>query len=78
MICTSNTRLAAWSAVTAAILAVPTTALAQDECTSAVTATTGVPAPFNTTTATPSANPPTDTQCTGTFLNWGNSAIEVS
>lgn len=74
MICTSNTRLAAWSAVTAAILAVPTTALAQDECTSAVTATTGVPAPFNTTTATPSANPPTDTQCTGTFLNWGNSA----
>ncbi|MSR70152.1 MAG: hypothetical protein EXS17_07395 [Phycisphaerales bacterium] len=43
---------------------------AQDECASAATVLAGVPIAFNTTTATPSANIPTDALCTGTFLNW--------
>lgn len=43
---------------------------AQDECASAATVLAGVPSAFDTTAATPSANPPADTLCTGTFLNW--------
>ena len=43
---------------------------AQDECTTAVVATAGVPVAFSTTTATPSANIPTDALCAGTYLNW--------
>lgn len=42
---------------------------AQDECSSATTANVGANA-FDTTTATASANTPTDALCTGTFLNW--------
>ena len=43
---------------------------AQDECASAATVTSGVAISFDTTSATPSANPPADTLCTGTYLNW--------
>jgi hypothetical protein len=63
----------AWSVMAAGVALVTPAALAQDECTSAVTVTAGVPANFDTTTATPSADPPSDAQCAGTFLNWANS-----
>jgi len=45
-------------------------ASAQDECATAVTVTDGVPTAFTTVTATPSADPPADTLCAGTSLNW--------
>lgn len=45
-------------------------AFAQDECAGAPSVTAGVPVAFDTTTATPSANTPTDALCAGTFLNW--------
>ncbi len=47
-----------------------TMAMGQDECSTAVTAIAGGN-PFDTTTATTSAQAVDDTQCTGTFLNWG-------
>jgi len=47
-------------------------ASAQDECATAVTVTAGVPAAFDTTTATPSADIPADTLCAGTFLTWAD------
>lgn len=39
---------------------------AQDECATALPLATGVPLPFDTTVATPSANPPSDDSCPGT------------
>ncbi len=63
-----------WSVATLGATLLASAALAQDECATATNVTAGVPAAFDTTTATPSANPPTDAQCAGTFLAWGNSA----
>jgi len=45
---------------------------AGDECTNAMIANNGGN-PFETNTATPSDNPPTDDLCPGTYLDWGNS-----
>ncbi len=45
---------------------------AGDECSNAMIAYNGSNS-FETLTATPSANPPTDAQCAGTYLDWGNS-----
>jgi len=46
-------------------------AMAQDECSTAIVATTAAPTAFNTATATASADAiPTDAQCAGTFLSW--------
>ncbi|MBL9149871.1 MAG: hypothetical protein JNM94_14365 [Phycisphaerae bacterium] len=42
-----------------------------DECSDAIVALEGSPNLFNTSTATPSANPPADGACQ--FLDWGNS-----
>ena len=50
------------------------TALAQDECATAINLTSGVPAAFDTTVATPSADPPSDAQCANSSLDWGSSA----
>ncbi|MBU3729269.1 MAG: hypothetical protein FGM37_08500 [Phycisphaerales bacterium] len=66
-----------WSVATFGATLLASVALAQDECATAVTVTSGAPSPFNTTTATPSANPPTDAQCTGTFLSWGTANPDV-
>lgn len=54
--------------------AASTTALAVngDECSTAIVASVGTTT-FTTVGATASANPPSDAQCTGTFLNWSNS-----
>lgn len=54
--------------------AVGTAAFAVDgeECSSAIVASVGTTA-FTTVGASASANPPSDAQCTGTFLNWGAS-----
>jgi len=41
-----------------------------DECADAVTIEQDVPAAFDTTTATPSAEPVDASQCANTFLNW--------
>jgi hypothetical protein len=71
--CNSLSSTLTWSVATVGATLVASASLAQDECSSAVTVTAGVPAAFDTTAATPSANPPTDTQCAGTFLNWGES-----
>jgi hypothetical protein len=46
---------------------------AGDECASAMTASVGAN-PFETNTATPSADQPDDSQCSGTYLDWSNSA----
>ena len=46
---------------------------AGDECSSAMIASYGANA-FETNSATPSDNPPDDSQCSGTYLDWGNSA----
>ena len=62
-----------WSVATIGASLLASAALAQDECTSAANVTAGVPASFDTTNATPSANPPTDALCPGTYLSWGNS-----
>jgi len=45
---------------------------AGDECSNAMIAVNGANA-FETLTATPSDNPPTDELCAGTYLDWGNS-----
>jgi len=44
-----------------------------DECAGALIATNGAN-PFETNSATPSDNPPSDDQCQGTYLDWQNSA----
>ena len=41
-----------------------------DECAAAVAIAANTPTSFDTTTATPSTNIPTDALCAGTFLNW--------
>ncbi len=46
---------------------------AGDECSNPLPAANGANA-FETVTATPSGNPPSDASCTGTYLDWGNSA----
>jgi hypothetical protein len=51
-------------------------AMAQDECSTAITAVIG-PNAFNTTTATTSPEAVDDTQCAGTFLNWGAANKDV-
>ena len=52
--------------------------VANDECTGATPLTAGTPAPCDTTAATASADPaPTDTLCTGTFLDWGTGNKDV-
>ena len=43
-----------------------------DECSSPIVASIGEN-PFETITATPSADPPDDSQCSGTYLDWSNS-----
>lgn len=65
-------RLAALSSVVLCGTALPAYAgVDGDECTNAITAVEGSPNNFDTTTATPSANPPADGPCT--FLDWNNS-----
>ena len=44
-----------------------------DECSSPLIASNGQNA-FETNTATPSGNEPDESQCQGTYLDWGNSA----
>ena len=44
-----------------------------DECSSAMIASVGAN-PFETNTATPSGDQPDDSQCSGTYLDWSNSA----
>ncbi|MBT6282147.1 MAG: hypothetical protein HOJ00_02030 [Phycisphaerae bacterium] len=46
---------------------------AGDECSGPLIAQNGANE-FETLTATPSANPPNDAQCAGTYLDWGNSS----
>jgi hypothetical protein len=46
---------------------------AGDECSGPLIAQNGANE-FETLTATPSANPPSDAQCAGTYLDWGNSS----
>jgi hypothetical protein len=46
---------------------------AGDECSAPLIAVNGANV-FETTTATPSANSPDDSQCSGTYLDWQNSA----
>lgn len=62
-----------WSVATMSASLLASAAMAQDECTSAANVTAGTPAAFNTATATPSADPPTDALCPGTYLSWGTS-----
>lgn len=67
-----------WSVATVSATLLSSAALAQDECTSAVNVTAGVPAPFDTSNATPSSNPaPDDSQCPGTYLSWGTANPDV-
>ena len=49
-----------------------TTAGTGDECSSPIVASKGEN-PFETNTATPSDDPPDDSQCSGTYLDWDNS-----
>ncbi|MFM7260816.1 MAG: hypothetical protein ACKO3W_09460, partial [bacterium] len=51
-------------------------AMAQDECSTAVTAVVGGNA-FNTTNATNSLDPVSDAQCATTFLDWGATNKDV-
>jgi len=66
------------SLLAAAVLAAGFTgvAMAQDECSSAVTAVAG-PNAFNTATATTSPEAVDDTQCAGTFLDWGSANKDI-
>ena len=66
-----------WSVATLGVALLSSTSLAQDECTTAVNVTPGTPAPFNTTTATSSAEPVSDAQCAATFLAWGTTNQDV-
>jgi hypothetical protein len=53
-------------------------ALGNDECSTAVALVDDIPTSFDTTTATPSADPaPDDTQCAGSFLDWGTNNPDV-
>jgi alpha-tubulin suppressor-like RCC1 family protein len=61
---------AAWAAC---LPHVERTALAQDECATAVPILNGVPLSFSTLSATPSPNPPSDSLCKGYLLEWNNS-----
>ncbi len=56
-----------------------TTAMAQvnDECSGAVTLVSGIGTAFDTTAATTSPEPVSDTQCTGTDLSWGTANKDV-
>jgi len=60
------------SLLAAAVLAAGFTgvAMAQDECSTAVTANLG-PNAFSTATSTTSAQPVDEAQCAGTYLSWG-------
>lgn len=69
-------RLCLFGSLTAALCAA-STALAQDECAAAPTLVSGVGSAFNTTTATTSIEAVDDTQCAGTFLNWGTANKDV-
>jgi hypothetical protein len=69
-------RLCLFGSLTAALCAA-STALAQDECAAAPTLVSGVGSAFNTTTATTSIEAVDDTQCAGTFLNWGAANKDV-
>ena len=51
-------------------------AFAQDECSTAVTAVIGANA-FDTTNATSSPEPVNETQCAGTYLDWGSANKDV-
>ena len=66
------------SLLAAAVLAAGFTgvAMAQDECSSAVTAVAG-PNAFNTASATTSPEAVDDTQCAGTFLDWGSANKDI-
>lgn len=57
-------------AFAAAFIAAGAAAQGADECSGATALGNGTPAPFNTTTATPSAGAVDDALCAGTFLNW--------
>lgn len=48
-------------------------ARAVDECSTAIAVLNGSETAFDTTLATPSANPPSDTLCKGFLLEWNNS-----
>lgn len=50
--------------------------VAGDECTNALNAAVGAN-PFTTLDKTSSPNPPSDSQCAGTFLSWGTSNPDV-
>jgi len=50
---------------------------ANDNCSTAEVAILGVPAAFDTTNATASPEPVDDTQCAGTFLDWGANDPDV-
>ena len=53
-------------------------ALGNDECSTATVLVDDVPASFDTTSATPSAVPaPDDSQCAGSFLDWGTANPDV-
>ena len=53
-----------------------TLAMAQDECSTAVSAVIGANA-FNTSSATTSPEAVSDAQCTGTYLSWGTANKDV-
>lgn len=69
-------RLCLFGSLTAALCAA-STALAQDECAAAPTLVSGIGSAFNTTTATTSIEAVDDSQCAGTFLNWGTANKDV-
>jgi hypothetical protein len=68
----------AFSAAVSALLAccASSVAVAQDECSTAVTAVIGGNT-FNTTSATTSPEPVDDSQCSETFLGWGTANKDV-
>jgi hypothetical protein len=75
--------LSGTSLLVGAVLATGATTLAMgqvanDECTGAIALTAGVPVQFDTTNATPSADPDPDPNgCAGTFLDWGTGNRDV-
>lgn len=74
----SGTSLLVTAVLTAGFTATAMGQVANDECTGAITLVDGVPVAFDTTSATPSADPaPTDTLCAGSFLDWGTGNRDV-
>ena len=78
MRCGNSLSTMKWSLAAAGVLLLAPVALAQDECSSAVSVTAGQPASFSTLPPVTASSDPVDaSQCASTFLDWGTGNPDV-